>query len=193
MKKISLFFILTIIIGSCGKDPIVYPIVLKLDKVDVSNWKVNVMTSATNYTGITFSDWDKEEEEELIAESLIDLSDIEASFEQLTLSSENEIAVKNINWEPICSYIDKGAFLEISYENEPYFNLDINKDKTTAALTLLTIAYKKAGAKDGKVADILYSTPTDINKTINQFISDKKLAKNDTLIFWHPTYHYKKS
>jgi hypothetical protein len=191
MKKISLFFILTIIIGSCGKDPIVYPIVLKLDKVDVPDFKFNVMTSAAAYTPITL--WDEEIQEEAKEESLIDLSDIEASFEQLTISSENEIAVKNINWEPICSYIDKGTFLEVSYENNPFFNLEINKDKTTAAVTLLKIAYKKAGATNEKVPLILYSTPTEINNTINQFISDKNLAKNDTLVFWHPTYHYKKS
>jgi hypothetical protein len=82
MKKISLFFILTIIIGSCGKDPIVYPIVLKLDKVDVPDFKFNVMTSAAAYTPITL--WDEEIQEEAKEESLIDLSDIEASFEQLT-------------------------------------------------------------------------------------------------------------
>lgn len=192
MKKTILFSLLILLAIACGKDPIVYPIVLKLDTTDISDWKFNVMTSSTAYSAIK-DPWDADELEEEKEDEIQSFKDDGSVFDQFTITSENKMSIKALDEEVEFDYKANGDLLEITIDNQPFCYLDINSDKNKAALILMTIAYKKAGATTLKPHEYIYTTPNNVSNTINTFISDKKLAKNDTLFFWKPTYNYKKS
>lgn len=191
MKKTILFSLLILLAVACGKDPIVYPILLKLDTTAVPKWEFGVITAAGTYSSIQ-PIWGGKELEEDTPEIISDFLEDGSAFNQFTLTSENKIKFKILDEEVELDYKDNGTSLDVVLENEIFFTLDVNSEKDKATMNILLIGYKKAGDKLVKPSYLFYTTPGNSSAAISTFIATQKLTKNDTIGFFLPTYNYKK-